>query len=82
MIAVLETISLGIFVFFVIYCVATLTLLIMSIREISWYSRGQGPDRGRMGPLSRRPSVSLISPAHNEDELIVQSAQAFLASDY
>ncbi|HUA06545.1 MAG TPA: glycosyltransferase family 2 protein [Solirubrobacteraceae bacterium] len=82
MIPVLQTISLGIFVFFVIYCLATLTLLVMSIREISWYSRGQGPDRGSRGELARRPSVSLITPAHNEQELIVQSAKAFLASDY
>ena len=82
MIAVLQVISLGIFVFFVIYTIATLTLLAISLREISSYSRGQGPDRGRPGPLSRRPSVSLISPAHNEEELIVQSAKAFLASDY
>lgn len=82
MIAVLQVISLGIFVFFVVYCIATLTLLGMSIREISWYSRGQGPDRAPRGPLSRRPSVSLISPAHNEEALIVQSARAFLASDY
>jgi hypothetical protein len=43
-IAVLQTVSIGIFVFFLIYCVATLTLLAMSLREISWYSRGQEPE--------------------------------------
>src|SRR5262249_53392500 len=31
---------------------------------------------------ARRPSVSLITPAYNEEMLIVQSAETFLASDY
>ena len=43
MIPVLQAISIGIFVFFIIYAVATLTRLAMSVRETSWYSRGQGP---------------------------------------
>jgi cellulose synthase/poly-beta-1,6-N-acetylglucosamine synthase-like glycosyltransferase len=81
-IAVLENISIAIFAFFVLYAVATCTLLAMSIREISWYSRGRGPSRGRSGPLVRRPSVSLVTPAYNEELLIVQSANTFLASDY
>jgi cellulose synthase/poly-beta-1,6-N-acetylglucosamine synthase-like glycosyltransferase len=81
-ITVLRYISVGILVFFVIYCVATLTLLAMSIREISWYSRGQEPTRSRPGELGHRPSVSLVTPAYNEETLIVQSARAFLASDY
>lgn len=42
---VLQSISVGILVFFVLYCVVTLSLLVMSVREISWYSRGQGPPR-------------------------------------
>lgn len=82
MIAVLQNISIGIFAFFVLYAVATGTLLVMSAREISWYSRGQGPTRARSGELARHPSVSLISPAHEEGVLIVQSAKTFLASDY
>ena len=82
MIAVLETISIGIFAFFILYAAATLTLLVMSVREISWYSRGQGPARRRPRELARRPSVSLVTPAYNEETLIVQSAKAFLASDY
>jgi cellulose synthase/poly-beta-1,6-N-acetylglucosamine synthase-like glycosyltransferase len=80
--AVLENVSLGIFVFFVIYCIATLTLLVMSVREISWYARGQGPNRARPSELARRPSVSLVTPAYNGETLIVQSAKAFLGSDY
>ena len=84
MIAVLETISIAIFIFFLIYCVATGTLLIMSLREISWYARGQaGPAvRPRPSQLAHRPSVSLVTPAYNEETLIVQSAKAFLGSDY
>ena len=82
MIAVLETISIGILVFFLIYCVATVTLLAMSVREISWYARGRGPARTRRSELARRPSVSLVTPAYNEEALIVQSAKAFLVSDY
>ena len=82
MIAVLQNISLAIFAFFVIYAVSTGLLLVMSIREISWYSRGQGPSRPRSGELVRHPSVSLVTPAYNEELLIVQSANTFLASDY
>lgn len=43
MITVLEYISIGILVFFLIYCVVTVALLALSIREISWYARGQQP---------------------------------------
>ena len=82
MISVLQTISIGIFVFFIVYCIATGVLLAMSVREISWYARGQEPSRTRPGGLAHRPSVSLITPAYNEETLIVQSARAFLASDY
>ncbi|MBV9417792.1 MAG: glycosyltransferase family 2 protein, partial [Solirubrobacterales bacterium] len=84
MITVLQYISIAIFVFFLIYCVATGTLLLMSLREISWYARGQaGPFvRSRPDQLAHRPSVSLVTPAYNEETLIVQSAKAFLASDY
>jgi cellulose synthase/poly-beta-1,6-N-acetylglucosamine synthase-like glycosyltransferase len=82
MIGVLETISIGILVFFLVYCLTTVTLLAMSVRQISWYSRGQGPARRRPEALVRRPSVSLVTPAYNEETLIVQSVTAFLASDY
>jgi cellulose synthase/poly-beta-1,6-N-acetylglucosamine synthase-like glycosyltransferase len=81
-ISVLQTISVGILVFFVIYCVATTTLLVMSVREISWYARGQQPARTQPDELAHRPSVTLVTPAYNEETLIVQSAKAFLASDY
>ena len=82
MISVLQAISIGILVFFLIYCVATVTLLVMSVGEISWYARGQEPARERPGELAHRPSVSLVTPAYNEETLIVQSAKAFLSSDY
>jgi cellulose synthase/poly-beta-1,6-N-acetylglucosamine synthase-like glycosyltransferase len=81
-IAVLESISVGILIFFLVYCVATVTLLAMSIREISWYARGEAPIRARPDELAHRPSVTLVTPAYNEEMLIVQSAKAFLASDY
>ena len=81
MISVLQSISIGILVFFLIYCVATGTLLVMSLREISWYARCQEPSHKHTG-LVHRPTVSLVTPAYNEETLIVQSAKAFLASDY
>jgi cellulose synthase/poly-beta-1,6-N-acetylglucosamine synthase-like glycosyltransferase len=82
MIAVLQTISIGIFIFFLVYAVTTGTLLVMSLRQMSWYARGQEPVRLRPGALAHRPTVSLVTPAYNEETLIVQSARAFLASDY
>jgi cellulose synthase/poly-beta-1,6-N-acetylglucosamine synthase-like glycosyltransferase len=82
MISVLQAISIGILVFFLIYCVVTVTLLALSVREISWYARGQEPTRTRPGGLAHQPGVTLVAPAYNEETLIVQSARAFLASDY
>jgi cellulose synthase/poly-beta-1,6-N-acetylglucosamine synthase-like glycosyltransferase len=78
----LQTISIGILVFFILYCVATVTLLALSVREISWYARGQEPTHPHPGELGHRPSVTLVAPAYNEETLIVQSAKAFLTSDY
>jgi cellulose synthase/poly-beta-1,6-N-acetylglucosamine synthase-like glycosyltransferase len=80
--SVLQSISIGILIFFLVYCVATATLLVMSLREISWYARGQEPTHKRPGELAHRPTVSLVTPAYNEEMLIIQSAHAFLASDY
>jgi cellulose synthase/poly-beta-1,6-N-acetylglucosamine synthase-like glycosyltransferase len=82
MIQVLQAISIGIFIFFLLYGVSTLTLLVLSMRQISWYARGQGHFRVRPGDLGHRPSVSLVTPAYNEEALIVQSVKAFLESDY
>ncbi|MCL2418318.1 MAG: glycosyltransferase [Conexibacteraceae bacterium] len=82
MITVLQTISFGIFGFFVLYAISTGTLLVMSLRKITWYSRGQGPNRPPSAETSRHPSVSLVTPAYNEEALIVQAAEAFLGSDY
>jgi poly-beta-1,6-N-acetyl-D-glucosamine synthase len=81
-ITVLEAVSIGIFVFFLLYMVATITLLAMSVRQISWYARGQEPTHTREGDLVHRPHVSLVAPGYNEETLIVQSAKGFLASDY
>jgi cellulose synthase/poly-beta-1,6-N-acetylglucosamine synthase-like glycosyltransferase len=82
MIAVLQAISVGILGFFLLYAVATVTLLVMSLREMSWYARGQEPSRTRPESLAHRPSVTLVAPAYNEETLIVQSARNFLGSDY
>jgi cellulose synthase/poly-beta-1,6-N-acetylglucosamine synthase-like glycosyltransferase len=81
-IPVLQTVSLCIFVFFVVYAIATGTLLAMSVREISWYARAREPIRARPASLAHRPSATLVTPAYNEETLIVQNARAFLASDY
>jgi cellulose synthase/poly-beta-1,6-N-acetylglucosamine synthase-like glycosyltransferase len=82
MITVLQYISIGILAFFLLYCLATVTLLALSVGEISWYARGQEPIRMRPGGIAHQPSVTLVAPAYNEETLIVQSARAFLASDY
>jgi cellulose synthase/poly-beta-1,6-N-acetylglucosamine synthase-like glycosyltransferase len=82
MISVLRTISIGILIFFVVYCIATLVLLVMSVRDISWYARGRDPSGRRQEDLAHRPTVTLVAPAYNEETLIVQSAKNFLASDY
>jgi cellulose synthase/poly-beta-1,6-N-acetylglucosamine synthase-like glycosyltransferase len=79
---VLQSISIGILVFFLLYCVATVTLLALSVRETSWYARGQEPSHAHSASIGHRPSVSLVAPAYNEETLIVQSAKAFLASAY
>jgi cellulose synthase/poly-beta-1,6-N-acetylglucosamine synthase-like glycosyltransferase len=81
-IPVLQSISIGILFFFLLYCIATLTLLVMSVREMAWYARGREPTRTRPDDLGHRPSVSVVAPAFNEETLIVQSANAFLASAY
>ena len=82
MIAALQAISIGILVFFLLYIIATVTLLVISVGEISWYARGQEPPRSRPRAVAHRLSVTLVAPAYNEETLIVQSAKAFLASDY
>ena len=82
MTSVLQSISIGILGFFLLYCAVTLTLLALSLREIMWYTRGHEPTGTRPGELGHQPSVSLVAPAYNEETLIVQSAKGFLASDY
>jgi cellulose synthase/poly-beta-1,6-N-acetylglucosamine synthase-like glycosyltransferase len=74
----------GSLAFFVVYSLATLTLLVLSFRQIAWYARGQQPTGALLAApkFAHRPSVSLVVPAYNEQTLIVQSVGTFLALDY
>jgi cellulose synthase/poly-beta-1,6-N-acetylglucosamine synthase-like glycosyltransferase len=81
-ITALQDVSIGTLAFFLLYCLVTVTLLALSVRQISWAARGQEPTRTRPGGLAHQPSVTLVAPAYNEETLIVQSAKAFLACEY
>ena len=78
----LELITIGILAFFLAYFASTLALLALSLREISWYARGQQPGRTRPEELAHSPSLSLVVPAYNEETLVVQSISAFLDLDH
>jgi cellulose synthase/poly-beta-1,6-N-acetylglucosamine synthase-like glycosyltransferase len=73
--------SLAIFVFFVVYTLATLALIAGSLYETGMVKIEKGelfapPDR------RRRPGISVLAPAFNMEPIIVECARSFLASDY
>ena len=74
--------SLVLFVFFAVYNVLTLALLVMSYGEIAWLVRGRQPRRAGLRPLSRRPGISVLVPAFNEQEVAVTTVSALLEQDY
>jgi cellulose synthase/poly-beta-1,6-N-acetylglucosamine synthase-like glycosyltransferase len=69
------------FVFFVLYMVATLALIALSLADTVMARAEQGaqvaPERH---PLA--PGITLIAPAHDEGPVIVSSVRSFLACDY
>ena len=78
---ILWIVSVAIFAFFLVYSVSTLFLIGLSLLEASVIrvERGEAfvPPR-----RLRRPGITLVVPAYNEEPVVVASAQSFLASDY
>jgi cellulose synthase/poly-beta-1,6-N-acetylglucosamine synthase-like glycosyltransferase len=73
--------SLAIFLFFVVYALATFSLIGLSLVDASLVKI----ERGELFTPPRRlhrPSISLIAPAYNTEALIVANAHSLLASDY
>lgn len=73
--------SVAIFAFFLVYSLATLFLISVSLLETSVIKVDRGeafvpPQR------LRRPGITLVVPAYNEEPVVVASVQSFLASDY
>src|SRR3954449_2233142 len=78
---IFSIVSYAIFVFFVVYIVATFTLIGISLVEAALTKI----ERGELfvPPLRlRRPGISLVAPAYNTEALIVANARSLLASDY
>jgi cellulose synthase/poly-beta-1,6-N-acetylglucosamine synthase-like glycosyltransferase len=77
----LAIVSFAIFVFFVVYIIATFTLIAMSLVELSLTKI----ERGELftPPLRRRrPGISLVAPAYDMEATIVLSTRSLLATDY
>jgi cellulose synthase/poly-beta-1,6-N-acetylglucosamine synthase-like glycosyltransferase len=74
-------VSFAIFVFFVVYGIATFALIVLSLVEASLAKI----ERGELftPPVRlRRPGISLVAPAYNTEPLIVANARSLLAADY
>jgi cellulose synthase/poly-beta-1,6-N-acetylglucosamine synthase-like glycosyltransferase len=78
----LEIVLLVIFLYFLIYNLATLTLLTLSFGETSWLVRGRQPGRSGLRVIAQRPGVSIVVAAHNEEALVVTTATALLDQEY
>jgi cellulose synthase/poly-beta-1,6-N-acetylglucosamine synthase-like glycosyltransferase len=78
---ILWIVSFAIFVFFLIYALITLFIIGLSLLEMSVIKVDRGeafvPPR-----RLRRPGITLVVPAYNEEPVVVASTQSFLASDY
>jgi cellulose synthase/poly-beta-1,6-N-acetylglucosamine synthase-like glycosyltransferase len=73
--------SLTIFLFFVVYTLATLMLIGLSLYEAAQLKIERGAS---FKPLRRalQPGVSVLVPAYDEQPVIVSSVRSMLASDY
>jgi cellulose synthase/poly-beta-1,6-N-acetylglucosamine synthase-like glycosyltransferase len=78
---VLSIVSLAIFAYFVLYVIATFTLITLSAFEVMRVKVEHG-ERFMPPRRLRRPGISLIAPAYNCEPVIVASAQSLLACDY
>jgi cellulose synthase/poly-beta-1,6-N-acetylglucosamine synthase-like glycosyltransferase len=73
--------SLAIFVYFILYSLATLGLIAGSLVEVLLVKVERGEIFTPPARL-RRPGISVIAPAYDMEPLIVASARAMLAVDY
>jgi len=78
---VLLLLSYALFVFSVVYAIATVALILLSLVDALLVKIERGPLFSPPRRL-RRPGISLIAPAYNTEPLIVASARSLLASDY
>jgi len=78
---VLLLISYVLLVFSVVYAIATVGLIVLSLVEASLVKIERGELFSPPQRL-RRPGISLIAPAYNTEPVIVASARSLLASDY
>jgi cellulose synthase/poly-beta-1,6-N-acetylglucosamine synthase-like glycosyltransferase len=49
---------------------------------VSAWTLKRGTPAGSRQPLSRRPSVSILIPAHNEQEIVLETIRSALGQDY
>src|SRR5262245_3600357 len=78
---IFAVVSFAIFLFFVVYSLATFTLILLSLVETSLTKIERGDTFVPPARL-RRPGVTLVAPAYNTETLIVANARSLLASDY
>jgi cellulose synthase/poly-beta-1,6-N-acetylglucosamine synthase-like glycosyltransferase len=74
--------SLLVAAYFAVFNLLTLILLGMSYGETAWLVRGRQPRRGGLRPVARRPGISVVVPAYNEEDIVVTTASALLEQDY
>jgi cellulose synthase/poly-beta-1,6-N-acetylglucosamine synthase-like glycosyltransferase len=78
---IFSTVSFAIFIFFVVYTVATFVLIGLSLVEAALMKIERG-ELFKPPARQHRPGISLIAPAYNTETLIVANARSLLASDY
>jgi cellulose synthase/poly-beta-1,6-N-acetylglucosamine synthase-like glycosyltransferase len=78
---ILFIVSFAIFVYFVVYTLATFTLIVISLIDVSLLKIERGEIFTPPSRL-RRPSISLLAPAYNMEGTIVPSVTSLLACDY
>jgi cellulose synthase/poly-beta-1,6-N-acetylglucosamine synthase-like glycosyltransferase len=79
--AILWWVSLAIFVYFVVYTIATFALIGLSLYEAALVKIERGEIFEPPKRL-RRPGISLVAPAYNMETLIVACARSLLSVDY
>jgi cellulose synthase/poly-beta-1,6-N-acetylglucosamine synthase-like glycosyltransferase len=81
---IVEVVLLLIFLYVVVYNLATLTLLTLSLSETSAVAQARRARvaQGPRTPPPLLPSVTVVVPAYNEEPVIVASVGAILAATY